>query len=180
MIKTIQHNGNVYPEFQSKGNAAKFAIPFALEVCKGIGYDIGYSNPEWKLPGAIGVDLRKIFIKGCELKDESVSALSLPSNIEPVSYIFSSHCLEHLNNWVDVLDYWISNLKDDGVLFLYLPDLSQSYWRPWHNRKHVNSFTPEIIKAYFFDKGMHNIFVSGIDLNNSFMAMATKPKTTRW
>ena len=72
------------------------------------------------------------------------------------------------------MDYWYSKLNQGGVLFLYLPDYSQEYWRPWNNRKHVNIFTPVIIEDYMKDKGYKNIFKSGVDLNNAFMIMGEK------
>ncbi len=72
------------------------------------------------------------------------------------------------------MDYWYENLKDGGILFLYLPDYSQEYWRPWNNRKHVNIFSPKIIEDYLSHKNYKNIFVSGIDLNNSFMVVCEK------
>ena len=46
------------------------------------------------------------------------------------------------------MDYWYDKLKQGGTIFLYLPDYSQEYWRPWNNRKHLNIFTPEIIYDY--------------------------------
>lgn len=164
MIETITHRGNEYPKFQSEGFAAQFAIPFAKKVCMGNGYDIGCNRTEWSLPGSIPID--------CTLGTE-YDAYKLPPI--QVDYIFSSHCLEHLPNWVDALDYWTSKLHSGGVLFLYLPDYSQTYWRPYSNRKHIHAFRPEIIKDYLissekFTKG----FVSGIDANNSFIAMAEK------
>ena len=33
-FKTIKFNGKEYPEFQANGNAARFIMPFAKEVCK--------------------------------------------------------------------------------------------------------------------------------------------------
>jgi len=72
------------------------------------------------------------------------------------------------------MDYWYSKLKNGGVIFLYLPDYSQEYWRPWNNRKHLNIFTPQIIEDYMIDRGYINIFKSGIDLNNAFMIMGEK------
>jgi hypothetical protein len=84
--------------------------------------------------------------------------------------------LEHLDNWVDALEYWTSVLKVGGVLFLYLPHYSQEYWRPWNNRKHLHIFTPEIIKDYMLSRGYINIFGSGPDLNNSFMVVGEKSK----
>ncbi len=165
MIETITHNGNVYPKFQSEGFAAKFAFEFAKQVCKGVGYDIGSNRTEWAFPGSICID---------PVIDKDFDALKLP--FAPVDYIFSSHCAEHLPNWVDAVDYWQQTLRPGGVLFLYLPDYSQSYWRVHSNRKHIHTFTPEIIRNYLTDRGWKNIFVSGVDLNNSFMAMAEKQR----
>lgn len=162
MINTIKHLSNEYPEFQSKGYASQFAIPYAKHVCNGVGVDVGCNREEWKFPGSIAVD---------PLINE-YDALNFP--YENLDYVFSSHCLEHLIDWVTVLDYWTSKLKSGGTLFLYLPDYSQSYWRPWHNRKHVNIFTPDIIVDYLQDNNYVNIFKSGVDLNNAFMVMGEK------
>ncbi len=172
-IQTVTHLGKIYPKFQSEGFAARFAIPFAREVCKGIGVDIGCNRAEWALPFAIPVDPAM----------NEWDAYNLPSYLyegeikhEQFDYIFSSHCLEHLPDWVKALDYWYSKIKSGGVLFLYLPDHSQSYWRPWSNRKHLHCFTPEIIASYFEDQPnkWKLAFVSSIDLNNSFMVIAEK------
>lgn len=166
MIETVSFNGKEYPAFQTNGNAARFCMPFALDVCKGEGYDIGCGKKEWAFPGALPIDI--------SIDDEyQYSATNLPAG-KQVDYIFSSHCLEHLDKWVITLDYWGSKLKQGGTLFLYLPDYSQEYWRPWNNRKHVNIFTPEILRDYLKDAGYINIFVSGVDLYNSFMVIAEK------
>lgn len=161
-METIEFKKNVYPAFQAKGNAAQFAIPFAKHFCQGKGYDIGFGKEEWKLPGSIGID---------ESLQNDYDANYLPE--KGVDYIFSSHCLEHVTNWVETLEYWISCIKPNGILFLYLPDLSQVYWRPWHNRKHRHCFTPEIIKKFLEDHDCKQIMVSGVDLNNSFMAVCS-------
>jgi SAM-dependent methyltransferase len=160
-MKTIQYNTKIYPKFQDEGNASQFAIPFAKHFCSGVGYDIGCNRLEWALPGAQAIDL---------LFDDEWEAYNLPA--EKVDYIYSSHCLEHLPDWVKALDYWTSKLKDGGTLFLYLPHYNQEYWRPWNNRKHIHIFTPEILKDYLYDRGYTNIFVSDRDLNDSFMVAA--------
>jgi predicted SAM-dependent methyltransferase len=162
MIKTIQYKEHTYPSFQSEGNAAQFAIPYAKHVCIGTGVDIGCNRLEWSFPGSLPVD--PII--------NDYDALNFPYN--NLDYIFSSHCLEHLYNWVNVLDYWTSKLKVGGVLFLYLPDYSQEYWKPWNNRKHLNIFSPIIIKDYLEDRNYNTIFTSQVDLNNAFMVMAEK------
>ena len=161
-MEFISFKGNSYPAFQGMGNAAQFAIPFALHFCKGKGYDIGFSKEEWKLPGAIGID---------QNLQNGFDANSLPD--EKVDYIFSSHCLEHVDDWVGTLEYWLSHIRENGVLFLYLPDISQVYWRPWHNRKHRHCFTPQILKNFLEDHGCKNILCSGLDLNNSFMIVCS-------
>ncbi len=190
MIDVIKYENSVYPKFQAEGNAAQFAIPFAKQVCKGVGFDIGFNRPEWKLPGAIGIDItdnggmwhalnlphifRRDYV-GDIIPILSYQAATDFFYVEQVDYIFSSHCLEHIPNWIEVLEYWISKLEVGGTHFLYLPDYSQKYWRPWNNRKHLHVFTPDIIRDFLEQTGkLTNIFVSGIDLNNSFIAIAEK------
>ena len=161
-MDVINYKGLTYPHFQCEGHAAQFAIPYAKHICKGKGYDIGCGRVEWALPGAIPIDIN---IDGSD-------AMNLPD--KKVDYIFSSHCLEHLTDWVGALIHWDSRLKIGGSLFLYLPDYSQEYWRPWHNRKHLHVLTPNIITDCLKDLGYKNIFASGVDLNNSFMIIAEK------
>ena len=164
MVSVIEYKGQVYPEFQSEGNAAQFVIPFAKHVCKGIGYDIGCGKLEWALPESIPVDL--------DLSDNSWHANSLP--IDPVDYIFSSHCLEHVQDWVRTLDYWTRHIKSGGTLFLYLPHKDQVYWHPWNNTKHNHMFHPDDIELYLNENGYTNVFCSQRDLNHSFCAMGER------
>jgi SAM-dependent methyltransferase len=163
MIETVEFNDKEYPLFQTTGPASQFAIPYAQKVCKGEGYDVGPRNREWGLPGAILID---------QDFADNYHALNFP--YQGVDYIFSSHCLEHVEDWIETMDYWYESIKRGGVLFLYLPHYSQEYWRPWHNRKHRHVLTPQILKDYMKDRGYKNIFASGVDLNNSFMIMGEK------
>lgn len=167
MIETIFFKGENYPKFQSEGFAAKFAFPFAEQLCKGIGVDIGCNRNEWKYKDAIGIDPN---LENCDY-----DAYNFP--YDNLDYIFSSHCLEHLPDFTKALEYWNSKLRSGGVLFLYLPDLdTQKYWRVWSNRKHLFHTSPNVLKMYFEDNldKWRNIFVSGTDLNNSFYAVAEK------
>ena len=163
MIDLINYKDRLYPKFQSSGHAARFIIPFAKEVCKRVGYDIGCMKKEWAFPGAIPIDLSF---------PDGYHATNLPQ--KNVDFIFSSHCLEHIDNWVKAMDYWYNTLKIGGVLFLYLPDYSQEYWRPWNNYKHKHIFSAQIIKDYMTDRKYKNIFSSGIDLNNAFAVFGEK------
>ena len=119
MIKTLKYKEKDYPYLQQDGFAAQYTFPFAQKFCAGTGYDIGCMKKEWAFPGSIPIDSDF---------DDPWDAYSLPKG--DVDYIFSSHCLEHLIHWVNALDYWTNQLKHGGVLYLYLPDYSQEYWRP--------------------------------------------------
>jgi len=162
-MNTLTYKNKNYPAFQAVGNASQFSIPFAKHFCEGEGYDIGCNRLEWAFPNAQPIDL---------LFDDPWDAYTLPE--KEVDYIYSSHCLEHLPDWVEALDYWTSKIKTGGILFLYLPLYSQTYWRPWNNRKHIHIFSPEIIKDYMTDRGYINIFNSDRDMNDSFMIVGEK------
>ena len=134
MIKTIEFNNKKYPSFQADGFAAQFAFPFAKHICEGIGFDIGCNKEEWSFPGSIPIDLSF---------DDEYHAMNLPGSVD---YIFSSHCLEHLDSWIDAITYWVNDiLKPGGNLFLYLPHKSQEYWLPWNNKKHKHILHEEDI-----------------------------------
>ena len=162
-MDNILFNGKVYPYFQAEGNASQFAIPFARKVCKGIGVDIGFCKDDWKLPGALGADL--------DDDSNNYHALNLPKDLD---YIYSSHCLEHLTDWVRALEYWTSRIKVGGIIFLYLPHHTQEYWNPWNNRKHLNNMYVDDIVKCLKQFGIIRIFSSERDLNHSFMVYGTK------
>ena len=111
-MKTIKFNNKEYPHFQCEGNASQFAIPYAQHICKGEGFDIGCMKKEWSFPGSIKIDLSF---------DEGWHATNLPK--DNVDYIYSSHCLEHIDNWVETMEYWHETLREGGTIFLYLPGL---------------------------------------------------------
>ena len=164
ILKVVEYNNKTYPSFQAEGYAAQFAIPYAKHFCQGVGYDIGCNRVEWSLPGSIPIDPNI---------NQAFDAISLPHT--NVDYIFSSHCLEHLDDWIEAVAYWYKCLKSNGgILFLYLPHYSQEYWRPWNNKKHKHVLQPEIVKDFMLYLGFQNIFISGIDLNNSFMIVGEK------
>lgn len=165
----IEYKGDYYPKFQSEGFAAQFTFSFADKILKGFGYDIGCNNLDWSLPETkdrlvLPIDL--VF-------NDNWDAMNLPEDRE-IDYIFSSHCLEHLNDWVGVLDYWSSKLPTGGIIYLYLPHRSQKYWQPQNNRKHIHSFTGDELENYFNDRGFKSVLVSGVDLNHSFTIVAEK------
>lgn len=162
-IETVDYKNEKFLKIQAEGNCTQYAAPFAKKFCKGDGYDIGCNRLEWVLPGAMPIDL--VF-------PDEWDAFNLPD--KQVDYIYSSHCLEHIRDWVEALDYWHTKLKIGGVLFLYLPHYDQTYWRPWNNKKHIHVLSPQIITDYMKDRGYVNVFNSERDLNHSFMVVGEK------
>jgi SAM-dependent methyltransferase len=189
-LEIIEYKNHIYPKFQSEGFASQFIIPFAKKVCKGVGVDIGCNRLEWMFGGEVCNSKNSVsfddwlesvkesnFISNSFPIDPVINeydALNFPENCKNLDYIFSSHCLEHIPDWISVLDYWTSKLKKGGILFLYLPDYSQVYWRPWNNRKHINILSSEIISDYLEDRQYSYIFKSGVDLNSSFAVISEK------
>lgn len=172
-IETITFREINYPILQSQGFASQYAFPFAEKICKGLGVDIGYSKPEWKLPGAIGIDDGKTCTPS--LNEYKFECNANFFDFHDLDYVFSSHCLEHVPDWVGTLDYWSTKLKSGGVMFLYLPHCDfQEYWQPMFNRKHFNWLRPDMLQSYFEARGFKNIFVTGHDLNYSFYVIAEK------
>lgn len=159
-IDLFWYGHDYYPEWEKSGFSARFAFPFAKEVCKGVGYDVGCGKEEWAFPGAMAVD---------PAIPDSMNRFN-----REVDYIFSSHCLEHLPDWVAGLEAWSKLLRPGGVLFLYLPDYSSEYWRPWVNRKHHHALNRIMIKDWMKANGFHKILSAGPDLNHSFIVMGEK------
>ena len=163
MIKTVEFEGESYPRLQTEGNMTQYAAPFAVHFCSGVGYDIGYGKKEWIFANSIGIDT---------VDDSPYDSYNLPEGV--VDYIYSSHCLEHVEDWVKALELWISKLRSGGVLFLYHPHADQKYWRPWNNRKHKHVLSGIYISECMIKFGMKNIFCGERDLNHSFMIVGEK------
>lgn len=175
-MELIKFKGRKYPKLQAEGFASQYAFTFAEKFCKGNGLDIGYSKIEWKLPVSIGIDEGKIICQGY-VEDGPYNAMNL-FGLGMNDYIFSSHCLEHLPDYVAALDYWSTKLRAGCVLFLYLPNMDyQQYWQPENNRKHLHYISPKVMQSYFNNRQemWKNVIVTeGYDLNGSFYCVAEK------
>lgn len=154
-----EYRGALYPEYLKHGNAARFAVPAALEFCIGKGVDVGAGR--WPFPGAQPVDVR-----------EGGDAMALPEG--QFDYVFSSHCLEHLANPVAALRHWQERLRPGGVLFLYLPHPDMSYWRPQHCARHLHQWWPADMARLVTDLGFERVIHSERDLAWSFSVVGFK------
>jgi len=170
-IETIKFKDKEYPSFQAQGNAARWVMEFAKQYCVGKGVDVGCHKEEWAFPGAYITDPSINEFDAMNLiPSKVINGIKMPE----WDYIFSSHCLEHVKeNWMTVLDYWLSCIRVGGIIFLYLPHKSQEYWLPENNRKHVHSFDGLEISDYLRGLG-HKVIRSGVDLNHSFVVVCEK------
>lgn len=160
----FEYQGKVYPSYLKEGHAADFIIPFASQFCVGTGLDIG-GIKDCHFIGAKIINL--------ELHD-GYHATNLPPG--KYDYIFSSHTLEHIEDYLKTLFYWRNHLRKGGVLFLYLPHPDMEYWRIENCKKHRHCWYPDHIKMALEGLEFKNILCSERDLFWSFAVVAINRK----
>lgn len=156
----FEYRGAKYPDYIRNGNACRFILPMAAEFCQGRGLDVGAGK--WPLPGATPVDLAS-----------GGDAMALPEGL--FNFVFSSHCLEHLDDPVAAIEHWKSRIVPGGLLFLYLPHPDMRYWRPQFNRKHRHLFWPKDTAEMLSDLGFVDIIHSERDLAWGFAVVGFTP-----
>lgn len=160
------YRGEWYPDYLANHAAASFIINKAQSFCRGAGLDIGAGRCPF--PGAVPVE---------DEKDQNAFCLNRMAD-GSLDYVFSSHCLEHLQDWPAALCLWISKLRPGGVLFLYLPHESMALWRPgglWAGGDHKWSPTVEILIPWLREAGLEIIeYEKGRDDYWSFYIAARK------
>jgi len=161
-----EYEGELYPDHLAHGNARSFIEERALQVCQGTGIDVGADR--WPFPGAKPIRL---------LPHENAYQLDTIAG-GSLDYIFSSHCLEHLEHWQDALRLWITKLKTGGVLFLYVPHQSMKLWNPgspWVRGAHKWQPTHEVLVPFLKGHGMEVFdFNTGRDEYWSFHVAARR------
>jgi SAM-dependent methyltransferase len=140
-----RYKGELYPDYLNHGNAQGIIAEKAKAFCSGKGIDIGAD--QWPFPGATPVR-----------NEEHQNAFKLDAfPDQSLDFVFSSHCLEHLDPWQKALGLWVTKLKIGGVLFLYLPHESNKMWRPggpWVGNGHKWVPTHEAINPFLKEHGM--------------------------
>jgi SAM-dependent methyltransferase len=106
-----------FPRYLQEGNGLAFCCYHAQQYCHGVGLDVGAG--EWVFPGARAVE-----------DHQEENAYSLNVTDQSQDFIFSSHCLEHLEHWTEALEEWRRALKPKGRLYLYLPHPACQMWSP--------------------------------------------------
>ena len=152
-----EYRGKRYPNYLREKNAASYILPFAKKFCHGKGLDIGAGK--YCLPGAQGVDPNRG-------NDRQWDAMSLPPG--KYDYIFSSHCLEHLEQPRRALEHWVDVLVQGGVLMLYLPHPDNEEWHPANTKGHKHIWHPDDLAEMLYDLGLKDVIITGKDLLWSF------------
>lgn len=162
-----RYKGELFPDYLNHGNASSFILEKAQRYCQGKGIDIGAGN--WPFPGAIPIQ-----------DEEHQNAYKLNQfEDNSLDYVFSSHCLEHLEYWEKALVLWSSKIKYGGILFLYLPHESMKLWNPgapWVGYAHKWQPRYEILVPFL--KGIYLEIIEFNPLKDdywSFHIVAQKP-----
>ena len=161
----LKYKGKFYPEYLFKKKASIYIKDKALMYCRGVGIDIGAGA--WPLEGAAAIE---------NIAGENAYKLDKFADAS-LDFVFSSHCLEHLEHWQDALRLRIKKIKPGGTLFLYLPHESMIMWRPGEvfGLQHVWSPTWQVLNPFIESRSMKiSDFERGHDNFWSFYIVAQK------
>lgn len=136
-IKNLEYykKSKLYQDYLKRGNMSQAVKSLAEKYCLGKGVDVGAST--WPISGARVIENKK-----------EENAHIIKERDSSLDFVFSSHCLEHLDKWRDALKEWYRVLKQEGVLVLYLPHPSCEMWLPEANKYHKWSPEPKIIEEF--------------------------------
>ncbi len=154
-----------YPNFLNTGNAADFIKCKAKEYMKSGYVDVGCS--QWPLMNAIPVDKQNRGIIE-NARDGQFAG------------VFSSHCLEHVQDWQEELTLWHRIIRPHGTLFMYLPHPQCEPWHAetgsWVGKEHAWNPEPVTLVRFLREELNFNIleYTSRPDPLWSFYVIARK------
>jgi hypothetical protein len=162
-----EYKGRFYQDYLTVGGAGHAIFRTALNYCKGKGIEVGAGL--WPLPGAVPLDIWRGPGAGNALAD-------IPDTSQ--DYVFSSHCLEHVEDWNSELDKWVGKLKPGGIIFLYLPHPDCGIWNPGSpmvGDEHKWQPEPKVIKTALENRHCKIVeFDDGPDVMMSFFVCGQK------
>jgi ADP-heptose:LPS heptosyltransferase/predicted SAM-dependent methyltransferase len=136
-----------------QGNEAGKVKYELVRYMRGIGLDMG-CGPRKAFPHMIGVDSGKdTDLFGIAMKPDVVCDAADPTKVRhnfgaaSVPYVFSSHMLEHVEDYEATLQAWWELIYTGGYLILYLPhaDLYPRMGERGANEDHKHDFVPSDI-----------------------------------
>ena len=98
-----------------KAHVRRIKTGFVARYLQGHGLDIGYRggiiDADPIMPDAIGIDL--------DYKD--YNGITLPFPNESQDFVYSSHCLEHIEKEIDAIHEWLRVVKINSFLIIVVP-----------------------------------------------------------
>ena len=127
------------------------------QYTRGRGLDLG-CGPDKAFPHFIGVDNYTATAQfGIEMKPDVVCNITKLDIFGSASmdFVYSSHCLEHVDDYVSTLKEWWRVIKPSGHLILYLPhkEFYPNIGQPGANPDHKSDFMPQDIVDTMKDLG---------------------------
>lgn len=126
-------SGRIWDELEASG--------FFLKYMSGMGADIGYKgdhkDAEPILYSAVGIDLNTPEYDG----------IHIPFQDNSLDYVYSSHCLEHIQDDVSALADWHRAVKPGGYIVINVPHqhlYERKLFKPskWNPGGHLHFYTP--------------------------------------
>ena len=143
------------PQGNEAGKIKHLIVPYT----RGIGLDLG-CGPSKAFPHFIGVDSCKdTELFGVQMRPDLVveDCTDINDTVEDGScdFVFSSHLLEHIQDYRRALKSWWKTLKMGGHLVLYLPHKKfyPNIGLPGSNPDHKHDFAPSDILAAMTEAG---------------------------
>ncbi|CAK0745062.1 Class I SAM-dependent methyltransferase [Azospirillaceae bacterium] len=133
-----------YPGYLVRGEAAASCLYHAKKYCHGRGVDVGAGK--FPFPGARPIE-----------NNPDEHAYKIQEADGALDYVFSSHCLEHLDHWREALLEWRRALKSGGILYLYLPHPACLMWSPKSLHHHLWQPEPDALAEHVTSIGFEII-----------------------
>jgi hypothetical protein len=156
--------GKFYPDYLTVGGASFGAFRTAQKWCRGEGIDIGAGG--WPFPGSNPID-PAWYPNGLKLAEVAPRSQD---------YVFTSHTLEHIEDWRGALVGFLSKIKPGGVLYIYLPHPECGLWRmenPFMRQHHEWVPEPLVVKEALKALGLEILdYDDGPDAMMSFFVCA--------
>ena len=161
-----EYEGVQYPDILRQGNACAQISDIAAKYCVGVGLDIGAGAYPFSNAFPIRDSVNYDYFNGKQIRkkqavSDAICAYNLSCFVDgSLDYVFSSHCLEHLDRPWDALSLWTKKLKPGGIIFLYLPHPDMKLWNaggPWVGNAHKWIPTFAMLAKYFVKNKIEQI-----------------------
>ena len=116
MVMHLKLKGVTMAEYMIEAKKLVAEYPDVLRYIKGNGLDLGSGLGKVK-QSALGIDFGE---NGINWVGNVTQLHWFHDNV--LDYVFSSHCLEHMHNEVEVVKEWKRVVKPGGYVVIYLPD----------------------------------------------------------